>query len=349
MKRIMLFGFTLLSFTYAIPMFTVAMQQESALPLPDTAVFVDATTATQTVTAAAQTTESSTALATLATDDTATITVSIDGMAVVMPLEQYVLGVVSAEISPTFPVEAIKAQAVAARTYAVYKQQAGRTATHPDADVCDDFAHCSAYQDITVQAALWGDAAADYTQIIADAVSATAGEIVLYANTPALTVYSAAAGTKTESALDVWGADVPYLVSVDSASAADCPKYTDTATFSATQARELLQQALPDADLTGDPSTWFKASTRSDAGGIMTVKIGGVTVEGSAVRTIFGLNSTNFTIATTADSLTFYTTGYGHGVGMSQWGAKTMAEQGADYVEILTHYYTGCSVGTVAD
>ncbi len=346
MKRIIPFGFVLLSFTYAIPLFSVAMQQEPSLSLPDAAVFVDATSTTQTTAVSAQTTESTTALATLATDDTATITVSIDGMAVLMPLEQYVLGVVSAEISPTFPMEAIKAQAVAARTYAVYKQQAGRTATHPDADVCDDFAHCSAYQDITVQAAaLWGDSAADYTQIIAQAVSETAGEIVRYGNTPALTVYSAAAGTKTESALDVWGADVPYLVSVDSASAADCPCYEDTATFTTAQARALILQALPDADVSGDPSTWFKASTRSAAGGIMTVKIGGVTVEGSAVRTLFALNSTNFTISTTADSLTFYTTGYGHGVGMSQWGAKTMAEQGADYVEILTHYYTGCSVG----
>ena len=97
--------------------------------------------------------------------------------------------------------------------------------------------------------------------------------------------------------------------------------------------REKVGSAFPAADLSGPPSAWFKASVRSDAGGIKTVKLGGVTVEGTAVRELFGLRSTNFTVTTADDSLTFHTIGYGHGVGLSQYGAKYMAENGADYRE----------------
>ena len=118
-------------------------------------------------------------------------------------------------------------------------------------------------------------------------------------------------------------------------------------TFSASSSRHLgftsapTGGAFPAADLSGPPSAWFKASVRSDAGGIKTVKLGGVTVEGTAVRELFGLRSTNFTVTTADDSLTFHTIGYGHGVGLSQYGAKYMAENGADYREILAHYYPG--------
>lgn len=272
------------------------------------------------------------------------ITVSVDGKAEQISLEDYITGVVAAEISPDFPVEAIKAQAVAARTYAVYKMRAGRSDTHPDADVCDDFHHCAAYTPLTEKAASWGDNSENYQNTILQAVNDTKGLIVTYENQPIIAVFSAASGDMTESAKDVWGSDIHYLVSVESKGGDACSKYKETITFTADEFRNIIQKAIPSADLTGKPETWFTNSERSSAGGIKTVKLGSVQVTGTDLRETLGLNSTNFTVSTSEDSISFHTIGYGHGVGLSQYGAKYLAEQGQTYDQILTHYYTGTQI-----
>lgn len=278
------------------------------------------------------------------TMDEQTITVSVDGEAQKMELEEYITGVVASEISPDFPIEAIKAQAVAARTYAVYKMYAGRSDTHPDADVCDDFHHCAAYKPIAEQVANWGDNGENYQNIIVQAVNDTKNLIVTYENKPIIAVFSAASGEMTESAKDVWGSDIPYLVNVESKGGDACSKYKQTVTFSLDEFRDIIKKAIPSADLTGKPETWFAASERSAAGGIKTVKLGSVQVSGTDLRETLGLNSTNFTVSTSEDSISFNTIGYGHGVGLSQYGAKYLAEQGKTYDEILTHYYTGTQI-----
>lgn len=273
------------------------------------------------------------------------ITVQVDGEAREMLLEDYVAGVVAAEISPSFPEEALKAQAVAARTYAAYKQRTGRPEAHPDADVCDDYHHCAAYIDLAAEASgRWGSEAETCENAILSAVRATTGEVVTYEGEPIIAVFCAASGEKTESSADVWGSEVPYLQTVDSPGGEACPKYKGEVRFTAKEFREKISKALPSADLTGAPGTWFKASTRTAAGGVKTVRLGGVQVTGVDLRETLGLNSTNFTIKADEDSITFQTTGYGHGVGLSQYGAKYLAEQGKDYREILTHYYTGTAV-----
>lgn len=268
--------------------------------------------------------------------DYSTVTVSIDGTPTELPLETYVAGVVAAEIANDFPLEAIRAQAVAARTYAVYKMAAGRPEAHPDADVCDDFHHCAAYRDIAVETASGSELSR-----VQQAVQDTEGEILTYDGAPIAAVFHCVSGPRTEAALDVWGEDVPYLQSVVSPGGTAYSGYEAAVTLSADDFRKKAAEAFPSADVSGAPSEWFKASTRSDAGGVITVQLGGVTVEGTDVREVFGLQSTNFTITTTDDSITFHTIGYGHGVGLSQYGAKYMAEQGADYSEILAHYYPG--------
>ncbi len=273
------------------------------------------------------------------------ITVQVNGEAWEMPLEDYVVSVVSGEISPDFPEEAIKAQAVAARTYALYKQQAGRPAQHKDADVCDDPAHCAAYVDLKTEAvARWGETANADAAAIRRAVKATEGMVLTYEDKPIVAVFSAAAGKKSERAEDVWGSDIPYLQCVDSPGGEACPKYHATVTLSADEIRKRAAKSIPSANLSGKPSDWFKASKRSEAGGIISLKFGGVQVQGTALRTLLGLNSTNFTIKVDGDMLTFTTTGYGHGVGLSQWGAKYAAEQGQTWQEILTHYYPGTKI-----
>lgn len=273
------------------------------------------------------------------------ITVQVNGEAWEMPLEDYVVSVVSGEISPDFPEEAIKAQAVAARTYALYKQQAGRPAQHKDADVCDDPAHCAAYVDLKTEAvARWGETANADAAAIRRAVKATEGMVLTYEDKPIVAVFSAAAGKKSERAEDVWGSDIPYLQCVDSPGGEACPKYHATVTLSADEIRKRAAKSIPSANLSGKPSDWFKASKRSEAGGIISLKFGGVQVQGTALRTLLGLNSTNFTVKVDGDMLTFTTTGYGHGVGLSQWGAKYAAEQGQTWQEILTHYYPGTKI-----
>ena len=166
-------------------------------------------------------------------------------------------------------------------------------------------------------------------------------EILTYDCAPIAAVFHCVSGPRTEAARDVWGEDVPYLQSVVSPGGTAYDGYEDAVTLSADEFRQKAADAFPSADLTGTPGEWFKASVRSDAGGVITVQLGGVTVDGTAVREAFGLQSTNFTLTTTEDSITFHTIGYGHGVGLSQYGAMYMAEQGAGYAEILSHYYPG--------
>lgn len=331
MRKLFFIGFAFMIILYAAP---------TALHLIHTGAFPSfqlhsSEEAAKTESAASQ------SAATPAVTSDSKISVQIDGKAVEMPLEDYVLGVTSAEISNEFPPESIKAQAIAARTYAVYKMQRGNPAAHPDCAVCSDYTHCAAYRNIK-------DVSDENFSSIEKAVKETAGQIITYDESPIAAVFHAASGPKTESSASVWGGDdVPYLKSVVSPGGSSCESYEASVTVSADEFRKKAAEAFPAADVSGKPSSWFKASTRSDAGGIETVMLGGVSVTGSAVRSLFGLNSTNFTLTTTNDTITFHTVGYGHGVGLSQYGAKYMAEQGASYEEILSHYYVNTVLSNV--
>ena len=339
MRKMLTLGMLMVLFTYFVPMYGNGFSWSEPLP------FLQAATADF----AGEKEKIARTTADL-TMESGKIAVLADGELQTLPLETYVAGVVAAEVSPDFPEAALQAQAVAARTYAVYKQRMGRPAQHAEADVCDDPGHCTAYLDLAVEAsAAWGTQASAYEDAIVRAVNATAGQIVTYEGSPIIAVFSAAAAGRTESAVDVWGSDIPYLVSVKSGGETACPGYRDSVTFSADKFRAMVQQALPSADLSGAPNTWFTEEKRSDAGGVVTVNLGGAAVRGSTVRTIAGLRSTHYTLETTEESLTFITEGYGHGVGLSQWGARQMALDGADYKTILTHYYQGTTVSNLQD
>ena len=182
---------------------------------------------------------------TAAATDGSNITVLVNGKAQEMPLETYVEGVTAAEIADDFPVEAIRAQAVAARTYAVYKQSRGRPAEHPDADVCDDYSHCAAYQPDAVKTFSTG-----YSRI-RKAVKDTAGQILTCDGAPIAAVFHCVSGPKTESAADVWGEDIPYLQSVVSPGGTQYAGYESAVTLTADAFREKVAQALPKADVSG--------------------------------------------------------------------------------------------------
>lgn len=260
-----------------------------------------------------------------------------------LTMADYLWGVVAAEMPASFEPEALKAQTVAARTYTLSKME--RTVeAHPDADVCTDITCCQAYIDPADAAANWGENAQTYTDKIAAAVADTDGMAALFQGQPIQAVFFSSAAGRTVDAVEVWGNAVPYLTSVDSPEGDEVPNYHSTVTVPLDEFKSKLLAQYPQADLSGEPAGWFANLVPNSAGGVETVDIGGVTVGGGSLRTLFGLRSTSFTVSASADGVTFSVTGYGHGVGMSQYGANALAKEGKTYDEILKWYYTGIDV-----
>ena len=163
----------------------------------------------------------------------------------------------------TSPPKALRAQAVAARTYAVYKLSAGRPEAHPEADLCDDYHHCAAWPRHRGRDRGGQRPVARLQQAVED----TAGEILTYDGAPIAAVFHCVSGPRTESAQDVWGEDIPYLQSEVSPGGSAYDGYEDAGTLSADAFRDVAMQAFPSADVSGAPDSWFKASVRSEAGG----------------------------------------------------------------------------------
>lgn len=264
-----------------------------------------------------------------------------DGQVTEMDMNQYLWGVVAAEMPASFEEEALKAQAVAARTYALNK---GPTANHPDADLCTDYNCCQAWIARADAQSNWGDRAVTYTNKITAAVAETGNQVILYEGQLIDAVFHSSSASATQDAVEVWGNSVPYLQSVDSPEGENVPNYQSQATISSQEFQGLFLEARPEADLSGDPSTWVGDTQYNDGGSVHTITIGGVTVTGAQARQIFNLRSAAFSVSYADGTFTFDVTGFGHGVGMSQYGADAMAVAGSTYTEILQHYYTGVTV-----
>ena len=262
-------------------------------------------------------------------------------------MADYLVGVVAAEMPASFEPEALKAQAVAARTYTLYKMRVNPSPNHPDADACDDHTCCKAYRDDSELREKWGDSYDDYRKRVSDAVAATDGEYLIYDGEPILAVFHSSSTGKTESSENVWGAPLPYLVAVDSIENGDTvPNYESAVTVSPSEFAETVKSKFPDAKLTGDPRDWITDTSYSDSGRLLTANIGGVTVKGTELRSMFDLRSAGIKIDCDGDNITFRVTGYGHGVGMSQYGANAMAKGGSTYDEILLWYYPNTTITT---
>ena len=137
---------------------------------------------------------------------------------------------------------------------------------------------------------------------------------------------------------------MPYLQSVDSPEGEGVPNYESQVTLTTQEFKDAFLKAQPTASLEGDPASWVGTIERTQSGSVHAITIGGVTVSGAQARQIFSLRSASFDVSLSGDTFTFSVTGFGHGVGMSQYGADAMAEEGKGYVEILQHYYTGVTV-----
>ena len=266
-------------------------------------------------------------------DDALLLAVETDGQSVTLPLSDYLVGVLGGEMAASSPAAALEAQAIAARTF-VYRRLYDGAAHASGAPVCTDPGHCMAYAA--------PDTLSDMeTEALRAAVGATDGRIAVYGDEPILAVFHAVSGGMTECASDVWGGDLPYLISVPSPGEEADAMFRTEHTFSAAELASLLLEAHPEAELSGDPGGWFEDFDRSEAGGIRSVRVGGVTLPGTELRRLLSLPSADFTVAAEDDRLTLTCTGWGHGVGMSQAGACAMAEAGSTAEEIVEHYYPG--------
>lgn len=266
-----------------------------------------------------------------------------DGTVEEMTMADYLWGVVAAEMPASFEEEALKAQACAARTYTAVLQSTS-AGKHPDADICADSTCCQAYVERSQAEARWGLNAQSYGEKIERAVAGTDGLGILYGGQPIQALFFSSAPGKTVDAVEVWGNSVDYLKSVESPEGDEVPNYHSQVLLTADQVKEAALAAYPEADLSGDPSGWFGSPAYGESGTVSSLVLGGVTLTGSQVRTLFSLRSAAFTVTWDGSSFTFDVTGYGHGVGMSQYGANAMAKEGKTFEEILTWYYTGTEV-----
>lgn len=248
----------------------------------------------------------------------------------------YLTGVVAAEMPVSFELEALKAQSVAARSYL---QRAISSPKHEGADICADSACCQAYLSPERLRESWGDKYEKYIEKISSAVKATDGEYLSYDGQPALAAFHSSSDGSTEDASAVWS-DVPYLKSVSSPETGDTvPNFTSTVENSELDFRDTILYLKPEADMTGDASAWVGETEHSSSGRVASITIGGVEFTGSELRSLFKLRSTDFELSHTDGKFVFTVHGYGHGVGMSQYGANTMAKSGSSYRDILEHYY----------
>jgi len=266
-----------------------------------------------------------------------------DGTVEELTLADYLWGVVAAEMPASFQSEALKAQAVAARTYCLY-QQGGAGDKHPGADVCADYTCCQAY--LTREQAMegWGREAQRYADKVTQAVSDTDGLVCLYDGSPIDAVFFSSTAGRTVSAAQVWGTDVPYLTAVESPEGEEVPGWRTDVTFTHQEFIDRFHAAEPNADFSGACAGWVRDLTTDETGLVTAVTIGGATVNGNQARSIFGLRSARFTVSVTEEQVKFQVTGYGHGVGLSQYGANALAAEGKTFREILEWYYTGASV-----
>ena len=266
-----------------------------------------------------------------------------------LPIDEYLYGVVSAEMPANYQEEALKAQAVAARTYTIY-QISNSKGKHGEADVCDDSTCCQAWISKENRMQKWSEEVREknWSKIVL-AVNSTVGKIITYNNEAINAFFHSNSGGKTELASNVWigGKDFPYLQSVETSGEDGYTQYSSEVIIQRKDLLEKLKQEYLEIQINFEESESIKILDYTQSGRVRTVKFGNTEIAGIKVRSFLGLKSTNFSIKLEGDNIIFSVKGYGHGVGMSQTGADSMAKAGNSYEEILKHFYTGVEITTI--
>ena len=273
------------------------------------------------------------------------------GQVLDVSVRDYVIGAVCAEMPASFEPEALKAQAVTAHTYA--ERQRITEKENPSSELCGaDFSNdTSKYQGYFTDSQIkhyFGDNYDEYYKKISSAVDEVLSYILTFNEEPAIAAFHSMSSGKTESAENAWGTPVEYLVPVDSSYDTSAPRYMEEVSIDKAFLKNCLETSFEGITLGDNMTEWVIPAEISDSGTVLTVRAGDMTVTGNDIRTALGLRSADFEVEYTDDKAVFTTKGFGHGVGMSQYGANAMASEGKTWREILEHYYTGCSISKVS-
>ncbi len=263
-----------------------------------------------------------------------------------LELEEYLVGVVLSEMLPAFHDEALKAQAVAARTFAARMLKNGK---HVDCTLCASSSCCQAWKSGTELRKKLGSSFEISWEKAKSAVEATKGMVLTYGGNIIEAVYYSCSGGYSEPAKAVWGTDVPYLQAVESPGEEEAARYRESLRYSFGEFQAKLRSARADISIPVIPQDWVGETVRSEGGGVETMVICGESFSGPQLRSIFSLPSTLFEMTVGNGEVIFDARGYGHRVGMSQYGADAMAREGSTWQEILRHYYTDVTIEEMAE
>lgn len=267
-----------------------------------------------------------------------------------LSLDDYLYGVVSSEMPASFEKEALKAQAIVARTYTIYQITKSK-GKHGDADICDDYKCCQAWISKEDRLAKWSEneAEANWNKIV-EAVDSTQGKIITYNGSPIDAFFHSNSGGITETASNVWGGDnFPYLQSVQTSGEDGYTQYSSKVEFSQSEFIDKIKTKHPDFEIDFNDNSCVQILEYTESGRIRTIKFGNIQIAGTEARTLLGLKSTNFSFEIVDGKIKFKVLGYGHGVGMSQTGADSMAKAGSSAEEIIKHFYSGVEISFVND
>lgn len=262
--------------------------------------------------------------------------------------DEYLYGVVSAEMPASFEKEALKAQAVVARTYTLYKT-IHNNGKHEGAHICDASTCCQAWISKEDRLAKWEESSrqSNWDKIV-EAVEATKGEIVTYQGEPINAFFHSNSGGKTETTINVWGGNsYPYLQSVATAGEEGYSQYASEVKLSKQMLIDKVKEKHPEFVIDFAQENCIQILEYTDGNRVKTIRMGNLELSGVEVRTLLGLKSANFKVQIEEENVKFEVVGYGHGVGMSQTGADSMAKQGSSYREIIQHFYTGVEIEKV--
>ncbi len=261
-------------------------------------------------------------------------------------LDTYLCNVVSAEMPVDFEKEALKAQAIVARTYTIYKINNKK---HDNADICDDSTCCQAWVSKEDRLARWADNKEEKWAKIEECVNETKGKIITYNNQPINAFFHSNSGGKTELPVDVWGGgtNMPYLQVVETSGEDGYTQYNSEVELTNEEILEKLKTKYSDIQIDFNNEEDIKILEYTASGRVKTIKFGNHEISGTEARSIFGLRATNFQITKTEGKVKFTVIGYGHGVGMSQTGADSMAKNGSTAEDIIKHFYVGVEIKEV--
>ena len=261
-------------------------------------------------------------------------------------LDTYLCNVVSAEMPVDFEKEALKAQAIVARTYTIYKINNKK---HDNADICDDSTCCQAWISKEDRLSRWADNKEEKWAKIEECVNETKGKIITYNNQPINAFFHSNSGGKTELPVDVWGGgtNMPYLQVVETSGEDGYTQYNSEVELTNEEVLEKLKTKYSDIQIDFNNEEDIKILEYTTSGRVKTIKFGNYEISGTEARSIFGLRATNFQITKTEGKVKFTVVGYGHGVGMSQTGADSMAKNGSTAEDIIKHFYVGVEIKEV--